>query len=363
MDSPTTNQDPADQPDSAPQPGGDERSGPASQMPAHPLSDAPHLSTLAALGALLAMLLHRLVVPGFSQGGDRAMWLEIERWGDFGANLSAVCGIIALIAGVRGFVAHNHHLSGGKRFNLLFFTVVFVGTIGAATVMDRAWTSAEMVWLAVGEANVLCVVLSVSALSLSPGRQTRGLALAMACMVLFGLTARILERAAVSLSSWIVQLRSALEAVGEVGYIVVLLLGAYWMVPRAERVRDNIARLIGLSSTGMLGAAFIIAISRAPQDYRLLLYHSQRVRLLIDDAPQLYAFPICAALGAAVSATLGSDRVRRQAGTGMLLLLAAGFAPRAPGGLLALTLAVCLMSRATLAASWQVRTPEQRATQ
>jgi hypothetical protein len=172
-------------------------------------------------------------------------------------------------------------------------------------------------------------------------------------MVLFGLTARVLERVAVSLTSWVVRLRDGLEAAGEVGYLTVLLLGAYWLIPRGGLTRDHIARLTGISAAGAAATAFMLAITEAPNDYRLLLYHTQRVRLLIDDAPQLYAVPVVAAIGTAVAATIGSDRVRQQAGIGMLLLLSAGYAPRAPGGLMALTLATCLIARSTVAAAWQ----------
>lgn len=359
MDRPKTTEDAATSArsdDRRPKGPQERQSGPPS-MPTHPLSDAPVLSAIAAAGALLAMLLHRLIVPAFSQNGNHSLWLEVERWGDFGANLAAVCGIIALTSGVRGFVSHNHHLPGGKRFLLLFFNVVFVGTIGTATIMDRGWTSAEVVWLALGEANVLCVILAVSALSLSPGRQARWVALATACMVLFGLTARVLERISLSLTSWVIQLRDTLEATGEIGYLVVLLVGTYWLMPRSNRMRDHIARLVGLSAGGTAAAGFIVSITGAPNDYKMLLYHSQRVRLLIDEAPQLYAVPICAAVFGAVSATLGSDRIRQQAGIGMLLLLSAGYAPRAPGGLMALTLATCLIARSAVASSWQ---PSQR---
>jgi len=361
MDSSTTTEDAApserdDDPVAVESP--DDPGPPGHAVPVHPLSDAPVLSTLAALGAMLATLLHRLLVPAFSEDSQRMLWLEIERWGDFGANLAAVCGIVALTAGVRGFVAHNHHLPGGKRFLLLFFNIVFVGTIGTATVMDRGWTSAELVWLALGEANVLCVILAVSALSMAPRRHARWLTLATACMVLFGLTARVLERISVSLTSWVIKLRDGLEAAGELGYLVVLVLGAYWLVPRGARTRDHVARLIGLSVTAIAAGGFMLSITRAANDYQMLLYHTQRVRLLIDSIPQVYALPICAAVGAAVAATLGTDRIRQQAGTGMLLLLAAGYAPRAPGGLMALTLATCLIARSAVASSWQpTRTP------
>lgn len=293
-------------------------------------------------------------MPAFGARGQHAVWLKVGRWGDFGQNLAAISGIVALLVGVRGFVTHNHHLRQEKRWLLLLFSLIFVTTIGAATLNERTAHSGELVWLALGEANVLCVVLSVSVLGLAAGRGTRALSLAAACMALFGLTARVMERLALAFGGLASSLRDVFEAVGEVGYLAVLLLGALWVVPRGTATRAGLARLVGMMALGMVAASFVLGQMGPVGEFKLVLYNAQRVRLLLDHAPALYAIPTSVAVGAAVAAVLGADPVRRQAGVGLLLLLASGYAPRAPAGLLTLTLSICVLARAAVAAAWQL---------
>lgn len=327
------------------------------RAPDHPLSDAPHLAGLTAAGAMIALVVHGLLMPTMGATGDHELWLRVGRWGDFGQNLAAIGGVFALLTGVQGFVQHNHHLRPEKRWLLFLFSLIFVGTITAATFGERNESSGDLVWMALGEANLLCVILSVSVLGLSPGRGTRGLSIAAACMALFGLTARVMERLPLTLGGAATRLQGALEAAGEVGYLMLLVLSALWVVPRGQPRRARRARMLGMGALGMAMGVFAVGIAGPLNDYRLVLYHAQRVRLLLDLAPALYAVPISMAIGAAISGVAGADLVRRQAALGLLLLVTAGYAPRAPVGLLTLTLAICLLSRAALAATWQPSTP------
>jgi hypothetical protein len=84
-------------------------------------------------------------------------------------------------------------------------------------------------------------------------------------------------------------------------------------------------------------------------DYALLLYSAQRVSLLLDREPLLYAAPFCLLLSAAVSGLINGGGIRLQAASGLLLIFSAGYATRAPGRLLSLAIGFMVLARALIA--------------
>ena len=127
--------------------------------------------------------------------------------------------------------------------------------------------------------------------------------------------------------------------------------------PSSFGIRKFVARAAGLGV--LLGCLYVVWVAQRGWrgDYAVLLYNAQRVNLLLDRAPLLYAIPFCLLLSAATTALLNGGGARVQCAAAMLLLFASGYAPRAPGRLLTMTLGFVLLARAVAAFERRSRPP------
>ncbi|MGD8862243.1 MAG: hypothetical protein PVI30_19680 [Myxococcales bacterium] len=310
---------------------------------------APPLAWLAAAAAFTAMLLNQVLVPAMGASEERVTALRLDRAGDFATNLGAVAGLIAIVFGLMAFIRHSTLVSLRQRLMLACFSGMFLPTIAVATLFERQRTTTQLVVFALGAAMILGTVVNVAAARAARDRVARAAALLASTMAVLMLISQALELGRrVTLSATALEIHAAIRGVGELCYLVLLGGSVLFVLPRKARGQDRLGRTVAfVLLPALLGGLY--AVERALQsDYALLLYHAQRVSLLLDVFPRLYAVPIALSLSSVVGAAIGDNAMRRQAAAGVLLLLSAGYAPVAPGRLLSLALAMVLLARAAV---------------
>jgi hypothetical protein len=184
--------------------------------------------------------------------------------------------------------------------------------------------------------------------------RTRGLhrilALLLTCLPLFSIASVLLEVTAdVQLDPWERRGHEWAQVLGELSYVGVLLASFPMLVPRGLRLRDLIARTLGIAVLVASVYGLRTAEAAMHNEYPVLFYHAQRVGFMLDRSPLLYAIPFCLALSGVTTALIAARGARWQAAAGVLLLFAAGYGPKAPGRLLSMALGFVLLSRALVA--------------
>lgn len=316
------------------------------------LGHAPLLAIVSAFGALADVACNRILVPMIAGRVDD----DVVRWlvgiGAWPRNLAALSGLVALTIALVAYLRMRGYASMVRRLFVASFAGIFMPTVVLAIVMPRERTQGEVVIFATAAANVLATLLaSTSARARAPvaWRVAAGLVGLATFCALAWLTASHVR--GIALTSMGPKLAAFSASAAELGYIAVLVLVAALVVPRGPSVRDRIALGVGVATLVASAAAFFVSARWLRADFGTVLYAAQRVDLLIETAPLVYVAPISIALGGGVAALCGSDSVQRQAGAGLLLIAAAGCAPRSPGSLLTMLLGVALIARAVLARS------------
>lgn len=313
------------------------------------LADAPALSLLCAIGAWLAMLVRKAALPSLHGQTDHNLLLKLGMWGEFGANLAAVAGVPALALGLHQYLfLPNPVLSLRRRMLAATFAALTIYVTLFATFLDRAHTTTQMVFFGLGAAHVLAVVLLMGSLAFAHSVADRALVLAIAVMCLFGLMGHVVElfsRTQLELarySRW-------LHGLGEIGYLVALVASAVVLSHNDEDRHRSWVRFVTFLVLGACGSAFVLAELSLGADFAVILYHAQRLRLLLEASPLAYGLPLSVATATAVGALASSRSSHRQLAIGTLLLVSGGYLPQAPGQLLVLALGACLISRAVAA--------------
>ncbi len=314
------------------------------------VSSSPPLAWLAACAALAAMGINQLVLPGLAETARHALLHNLERWGAFCTNLSAISGLIALGFGLLAFIRYSTMVELRQRLLLGAFAGIFLPSIAVAALFERQRTTAQVVVFAIGAAQVLGAIVSTSAARAAPSRFARAVAWCAAAMAIFTLLAQVGQvMSELHLSVVLARAQQIMQSAGEACYLLLLCSIAPLLLPSRAGTRSRLARLAGFFVLPIALGALYMAEAALENDYALLLYHAQRVTLFIDSWPQIYAVPIGLALSGSLAAVLAKDPVRRQAAAGVLLLLSSGYAPHAPGRLLTCTLSMVLIARALIA--------------
>ena len=309
----------------------------------------PALAGLSAFSALVALGVDRVFVASMSNRAQHAFWLQVERWGDFATNLATIAGAFALATGLLSFVLRADRVTLHRRLVISGFSAIFLSITVLSTVLDRERTTTQLVLFAVGAANVLGATVAATAGRYSSGILLRSLALLTGLLALGTLVSQVLQlMTQLRLSVWQLQAYELLRGGGEILYLLLLLLASVLAIQQRPTLRDRLSRSVGTALLGGFAATFYLAAVAMQGDFGLVLYHAQRVTLFLDGSVAVYALPMSAALALGLAAQLGSDRRRSQIGLGLLLLLAAGYAPREPGRLVSMTLGMVLMSRAVM---------------
>jgi hypothetical protein len=314
------------------------------------LGGAPVLTWLAVLGACAAAGLKsvELLLPKLGVHGHATL-LQVQRAGDFSANLGAVSGLIALSAALVTFVRVGGPVSLRRRLLMAGFAGILLPTVALATALPKERTTLPVVVFGLGAAHVLSAIIATAAALAASRWLPRIVALAAGGNALFALLAHVLQL-------WQQRHHGVLyaaayevsRAFGEASYLALLVLSAVLLFPRTPLLRDRVGRWLAFAVWVVGTYSFYEAYSSFGSDYVVALYQALRVTLFLEREPIFYALPVVLALGAALAALIADDRARAQAALGVLLFLAAGYAPRAPGKFLALALGTALLSRALL---------------
>jgi hypothetical protein len=314
-----------------------------------PLETAPPLAGLAALAAFAGMLLNQVLLPGLGTEHNTALLSQLARAGQFAANLAVISGSVSFLFCVVAVARGQTSLTVFRRVLWVMLALVLLRAATIATLLERVETTRENVYLAVAAANMIGVLSSLYALERTRGL-LRVLALLLTCLPLFSIASVLLEVTAdVQLDPWKRRGHEWSQVLGELSYVGVLLASFPMLVPRGLRLRDLIARTVGIAVLVASVYALRTAEAALHNDYPVLFYHAQRVGLMLDRSPLLYAVPFCLALSAVTTALIAARGARWQAAAGVLLLFAAGYAPKAPGRLLSMALGFVLLSRALVA--------------
>lgn len=310
------------------------------------LREAPVLAGLCALAALVAMALNQLALPALGARGVPLLVSRLARAGQFAENLAVFAGVISLVASAVPVARRQVGLSRTRRVFGVVLMALLLRAVVIATLLERQSTTKENVYLAIGAANALSVLCGMAAIDVARSWLGRTLAVLATSAPLTSLLATTLALTMdVEFDPWKRRSYETLEALRELSYLGVLLVGAFAFAPRPGSLRSLLARGAGFAVFGSMLALFHAARTTLPADFSLLVYHAQRVDLFIDSAPFVYALPFGAALATAAAATLRGGPYF-QAGAGLLLVFASGSAPQAPGRLLTMTLGFVLLARA-----------------
>lgn len=318
------------------------------------LEELPALSFMTALAALASMAINQLVVPGLGTRVARELLGRIEQAGQFAENLAVFAGLIALVASLWSVWRGDVLLNARRRVMFVVFLSILLREVVVATVLDRTHTTREHVYFAVGAASVLCVMVGMRALDLASSLLLRVIAGFATALPLLCLSTIVLELTSdVQLDPWKHRAYETLQGLGEISYLGLLFASFPLLAARGTTARQLLARAAGLLTLVAAGYGLRVAHQALHNDFAILLYHAQRVGLLLERSPALYALPMCLALAGAASALVAGGAARVQAATATLLIFASGYGPRAPGRLLTMTLGFILLARAIAALSKQ----------
>ena len=319
---------------------------------------SPPLTWLATLAALSATVFN-LLLPALNDAGRRPLLHKLERWGMFATNLAAVSSLVALGFGLLAFVRYNTVMTLRQRLLVgSFGCFVFLPTISIAVLFERQRTTAQIVLFALGAAQVLAAIVCTGAVRAARGRYAAFIAVVAGTMAVCVLLSQVLQLVSqVRLVVWQLTAQRAAQGIGEVCYLLLLAGMTPLLMPYRSDTRSRAARLVGFFVLPIALGSLYMAERALQGDYTVLLYQAQRVTLLIDVWPRLYAVPIGLALSASAAALCATDPVARQAAAGTLLLLGSGYAPHAPGRLLTATLAIVLIARAIISPAQSAPTP------
>lgn len=347
-----------EQPAPAPQP----EQAPPSETSASDLHTAlPPLAGLAALAATADMALNRVLLPLLSEYARHAFLLRLDQWGDLFTNLAAIAGLVALGVALRDAWV-DRYVGVRRKLMLGGFTSMLVAIVGWALLFPQEDTTQQLVLYSVGVGSISVALWMMVAFRYVATWPARFSALLLGLAAIFSVSAQVVELfARRTLQSVTLESYQALRGLGEVSYLLAILFLAVLMRPRGRHLRAHTGRVVGGMALAACAASAVFAWTMFRRDIPLVLYNTQRVAWLLDSVPWLYAIPLSMGIGASVAAIVGGGAARIQMGTGMLLLLAAGYAPRSPGRLLMWVLAAALFARGLIALhSWRAAEETER---
>jgi hypothetical protein len=306
---------------------------------------------VAAAAAVASVLLNRLVLPliGGSVAHDRALMLA--KWFALPRNLAAIAGIGALTGAVYHVMRVRAAGPLRQRMAVAAFAGIFLPTTAFATLVPAARMSRELVVFGIGSGTLLAVTVAVVAF------RWRGPTSLRMAVGLFGASAFL------ALATFLVPMllpppmwktsnlaRGVLGGATEATYLLAAVAALPAIRPLYPPSRARVGRLVG----AVVGLAVVFLFAWGLQalradDVRILIYGVQRLDLWLVSAPWAYAPPLAVGFGAAAAALTSRAPTDRQAGAGLLLLLSAGVAPKAPADVMMMALGLTLMGRALVA--------------
>ncbi len=314
------------------------------------LSVTPLLGMLAVVAALLDLGINRFAIRALVGTLPHPALITLSRWGELPRNLAAVSGLVALTMALLSFLRTPTHAPVRRRLSIAGFAGIFLPTTALATLLPADRTSPQIVLFATGAANVLAVLLGVTAARRAAPVGIRAGVAVMAVSALSAFTALVVVLfEPLSQSRIGVLVALTLKGIGEVGFMLTPLLVGVSVFPRGRTTRSRVALAVGVLAFAATAALGWWGMAELRADFAIVLYGAARVELWLEAAPAVYVLLFAAAVGIGAGALASGDAIHRQAGAGVLLLVASGYAARSPGRLLMTVLAVALLSRACLA--------------
>ncbi len=137
------------------------------------LSHVPPLAMLALAAALAELVLARFVWHGFTETLPTDVLILARRWARFPRNLAAVAGLFALVWAIFGFLRHPGYAPIGRRLVVAAFSGIFVPSIAVAALIPAALLRRNLVLFALAAANVLVILIGMTAVRYRAGRAVR----------------------------------------------------------------------------------------------------------------------------------------------------------------------------------------------
>ena len=321
----------------------------------------PPLALMAVVAAVFELFLARIAWHGLYDIVDPTLLRELRRLARFPRTLAAVAGIVALIVALMSHLRLPGWAPVGRRLAVAAFSGVFVPAVVVATVLPAASLRRRLVIFGLAAANVLVVLLGMSAARYRPGRGVRvaTVTATVTCFValavvglgqlahvdgpgaLGGLGALFMAHASATQ-----RVLMGMRHVGEIAWMVTPMAAA-WTVAAKGPEAGRPGRIRALVALAVVLAGAVLGFQQlVGHRFRLALFGAFRLGLFTDDAPALYAIPLGVGAAGAVLALGRRSEALRQLGAAMILWLAAGYAPHTPIQLCYLVLGGMLLSRA-----------------
>lgn len=311
---------------------------------------------MAGISALADLIINRvLILMGHDTWSTHAL-VRLDTWGGFARNLSVVSALVALGFCLASLSSPKSGLPFSARAGIASFGWLLVPILTLMTFLPRAWTRPELVIVVAGLANATILLLVLAGMQ---WRSTRPVLVALVLTLVAALSgvlsmavSLVGERAYWEHSD---RLSNAFRWSGELAYLAVpIALGFAITIPWRE-LRGKAAIALSALAGGIVAAGVIAWKHAVGRDLPDLLYGALRLDFLPDRDFILYAIPLSLGAAVTVSAALSKDGLCRQLGGALLLLLSAGYAPRAPSAFLMTVLGVALLARTAIALAQRPR--------
>ncbi|MFW5876470.1 MAG: hypothetical protein ACOCXM_07005 [Myxococcota bacterium] len=309
--------------------------------------------------SLVSLALNRVVLRSLGEDVPHATVVGLGRWFAFPRNLAAIAGVVALTAALYEVLRRPRMASLRRRSAVAGLALVFLATIVLATVMpsDWTWSRPRMVLFGAGVGSILAMLLALIAVGWRGPLGLRTSVALFAISTFFALGA-LVGQTLIPSNLWELGLHlgTAMRGVGEVAYLLAPLAAVPSIRPLYPPRRARVGHAVGAGVGLAVLALFLWGHRALGPDFPTILYGAQRLELLLDWVPQLYGLPVGIGFGIGAAALVSSSAADRQAGTGLLLLLAAGNAPKSAAPLLMMVLGIALLARTLVSQAAAIQT-------
>lgn len=322
------------------------------------LAAVPPLTWMAGAGALADLVMTRILLLLGHETWSTDALAALDRWGGFARNLGVVSALVALSFCLVALGSSKSRLPISARAGIVGFGWILVPIIALVTFLPRAWTRPELVIVVAGLAHALILLLMLVGLHWKS-------TLAIVATLILTLIASLSGVASMIVTMvgrrayWehTDRLSNAFRWSGELAYLLIPLAVGFVVSISWREARGKASLMLSGLAAGGVAAGMAAWSDVVGSDLPDLVYGAFRLDFLPEQHFIWYAVPLGIGAAVTVAAVLSRDPIRRQVGAALLLLLSAGYAPRAPGTLLWTALAVALLARAAIA---KARPPEAR---
>jgi hypothetical protein len=318
-----------------------------------PLFEAvPPLAWMAGAAALADLILNRVLIPSGSDAWSSGALTRLDSAGSFARNLSVVSALVALSFCLGSLSSLKSGLPFAARAGIASFGWVLVPIITMMTFLPRGMTRIELVLATVGLAHALILLLILAGIHRRSAPAVT-VALVLTLVAAFSGFLSMVVTLVGGRRYWehTDRLSNAFRWSGELAYLAVPLAIALAVAIPWREARGKVALPLSALAAGLVATGMALWKHAVGPDLPDLLYGAMRLDFLPEDKFILYAIPLGIGWAVTAAAILSKDRVRRQMGAALLLLLSAGYAPRTPSALIVTVLGVALLTRVGIASA------------